>query len=1157
MTPLVRNLILTVLSIVLFTWVMIPPKTKLRLGKDLRGGVSLIYTVQINPGEDAKEVLGKTIEVIRERVDPNGLLEISIVAVGRDRLEITMPLPGPEVKALRAAVDHELADLAEHAISEGTFYSMMRMGPQERAVRMRELAGSDTRRLELLQSAAAASADVSGKREMYEAAVAAGAPEDEQLSLLTALTDASLAFDAAKAAVLRTSVPPDAVRRALVLSSHRPRLLDAKTRESIEFPSPREEALGRLRETHPEARERIDRVVAAHDAYMAKRTTLDDPQELIRLLKGAGVLSFRITVDPGWNPGEEVRLREELREKGPQNVRSSDMHWYKLNAIDKWHDNDLARAERMRADPRRFFSEMGYVVDEYDGEFYMLCWDTRTTRLTQSEGVWAVERASEAPDQFGKPAITFAMNPRGASLLGDLTKDHVQSKMAVLLDDQVYTAPTLQSAISRNGQITGNFSPEERSYIIRVLSAGSLQSKLSPEPISTSILGPQLGADNLRSGMWAGVVAFTLVAGFMVAYYFTSGVIAVFTLAVTAILLLGTMAIAKAAFTMPGIAGVILTFGQAIDANVLIYERMREEFRRGNDLKTAVRLGYSKALSSIIDGNVTNFIVCLVLGSFGTAEVRGFAITMGVGVVATVFAALVGSRAVFDLGIHLGWRKTSMLPMAIPAIQRGLTWTVDWIRLRWVFVTISTVLVAVGMVMVFARGGKMLDTAFLGGTQVTIQFKPDPQTGRPMTLTRPRAQELAQSIGTSSPPGSLLRPLQAAEVSPVNPREDGITSDTFMIKTTVPDTGGAVLNALTAAFGEYVESKPPLAFDGSEASDWRAAPVYRILAGRLGDNIDQPSIGDNVSNRVGGLAVVLRNIRNAQTGERPTLGSLRERLEAMRSQPEFSDTLGRHRDIRVIEGSEDKVVTAVVIVQDPALSFLTSETRFDNEVADREWTMAVESLARSISPASVQSFSPAIAEKFKAQAIVATTLSFAAITLYIWFRFKSLRYSGAALIALVHDVLAVLGMLALCAWLYESPSISPLMVSLGILPFKIDLNMVAALLTVAGYSLNDKIIIMDRIRENKGKVPFASAAMINNAINQTVSRTLITSGTTVIASMTLYVLGGEGVRAFAFALTAGVIVGTYSSIAVAAPIIWSRREEEELRQVTAATVPAV
>jgi SecD/SecF fusion protein len=1139
---IVRNLILTILALALFTWAIIPPSEKLRLGKDLRGGVSLVYSVQINPNEDARETMAKTIDVIRDRIDPQGLFEISFLAQGRDRIEITMPLPGDEVKQLRAEFEAELEKLNKSSISDAELQSALRAPAAERGARFDELAAGNATLRKLLDDAAVATERADAARKALADASTAGAVEQD--TLLTAATDADISAENARDAVLRATVPPEEIRRALRLPAESPTLFDSKTRTSVQFPSPREEALNRIRAAHPEGKDQLDTVLAKYEAYTAKRKTLDDPQDLVRLMRASGVLSFRITVSPGFNPAEEMRLRQELRERGPQNVRSSDMHWYKLNSLDKWHNNDLQTAERMRADPRSFFSDMGYIVDEYDGEYYMLCWDTATTRLTQNEGAWGVSRSYESRDEFGKPSIAFQMNPRGGALLGELTKSHIGQQMAVMLDDQVYTAPNLRSAISREGQITGSFSAAEINYVVRVLSAGSLQSKISPEPISTNILGPELGADNLRYGMRAGVISFLVVTVFMLGYYFTCGGIAVFALLVTGVMILGCMSLAKAAFTMPGIAGIILTFGQAIDSNVLIYERMREELRRGKDMKTAVRLGFDKAMSSIIDGNVTNLIVCFVLGYVGTPEVKGFAITMGIGIVATLFCALVVSRLILDVAVvHLGWRNAKMLPMVVPAVQRMLTWNVNWLRYRTLFVSISAVLTLLGLVMFVMRGEKMLDTEFLGGTQVTLKFK-EGADGQRMTLARAEAENLVHDVGNRAGEGDTLRPLQAAEVSPVNPREDGVTSDQFVVKTTVTDKD-AVLNALTGAFSEYLEAQPPLAFKLGEERDWKQAPVYRILAGRLGDNIDMPSVADNVAGRIGGIAIVLSDIRDAQSGKRPTLESIKARLETMRAEPVYSDTFGRVREVRTIEGTDDEVKTAVVIVQDPTLSFLTSEGRFDAEVASREWNLTSEALTTSLAPASVQSFSPAVAGTFKANAIIATVLSFALITLYVWFRFNSFRYGFASIISLLHDVLGVMGLLALCGWLYENPSTAAFAAKLGILPFKIDLNMVAALLTVAGFSLNDTIIIMDRVRENRGKMLYTSASTINNAINQTISRTMITSGTTLMSSVTLYIVGGEGVRAFAFALTMGVIVGTYSSIAVAAPIIWSRSEEEK------------
>src|SRR5690606_1713330 len=191
--------------------------------------------------------------------------------------------------------------------------------------------------------------------------------------------------------------------------------------------------------------------------------------------------------------------------------------------------------------------------------------------------------------------------------------------------------------------------------------------------------------------------------------------------------------------------------------------------------------------------------------------------------------------------------------------------------------------------------------------------------------------------------------------------------------------------------------------------------------------------------------------------------------------------------------------------------------------------------------ASVDNFSPAIASTFRAQAIVAVVMSFMLITIYIWVRFGSVRYSLAALVTLLHDVMVVLGLIALAEILYDHAATAALAQQFGIMPFKIDLNLIAALLTIIGYSLNDTIIIMDRIRENRGKLDYASADVVNRSINQTISRTAITSFTTLLAVAIMYGFGGEGIRSFAYAMLIGIVAGTFSSVAVAAPMVWSKR----------------
>jgi SecD/SecF fusion protein len=1144
MRRILRTFFLVLAVMVLFVWAIIPPDKQLRLGKDLAGGVSMTYAVQVAPGEDAKEVLDRTIDTLKRRVDPDGVMDIAMTAQGRDRIEMSMPLPNDKVKKLRAEYQDALKLLGTTTLTESGLDEVMRQGAALRSEKIDKLSESNPKRKELLRALASAYDRAEELNQRYQATTDAAAKD----ALVAEVATAQIAYATARDAVMATALSVAEVRK-VVESSTRERYIDDKDGR-VKLPSAREVAEKQIFAKHPENRAEIERLLSLHAAYAKERTTLDDPNDLIRMLRGAGVLSFRITVRPGSHP-EEARLREELRTLGPRNVKSTDVRWYRINQIENWL-NTKVQADMLAADPANIavvLGQIGYVAESYAGDYYMLAYDTRTTRLTQADGEWAVSGAFQGVDQRSRPAVNFMMNQSGAKKLGALTSSHLQEQMGVLLDDEVYTAPTLQGEITSNGQITGEFPKEEIDYIVRVLAGGSLQAKLSSEPISVNAVGPELGADNLRMGFTSAIYSVIIVAVFMCIYYFFYGFVAVFALLCNAVLIVGAMALSKAAFTMPGIAGVILTFGMAVDSNVLVYERIREELNRGNDLKTSVRLGFDKALSAIVDGNVTNLIVCVVLYYTGTPEIRGFAITMGIGVVCTLFAALVISRLVFDALVAFGWKRssvlpTSMLPMAIPKLQSWLTPNVDWIRLRYVFFAFSAAYVLLGLGMILFQGSRMLDNEFRGGTQVTLQFKPtaaDPQ--KRVTLERPEVVARVEQIATNAPEGDLLRALKSVEVIPVDPQADGVTSDRFIIKTTALNTGNVVLDSIRGAFAEQLESSPALNFTLSDMNDARQAPAYPIEKPLLGANVDKPGLLRDVTEYMGGVALVLENIQPATT-----LESLRARLDTARQGEQFSDTLSRKRDILVVEGGDTNVTSAVVVIADESTSVFENEQRWESDVRDREWSLVQEALTRDSTPASVLTFSPSIADTFRANAITATVLSFVFIGIYIWIRFKTPRYSIAAVIALVHDVLTVVGFVALAEILYESAATHQMAVSLGLLPFKIDLNMVAALLTIAGYSLNDTVVIMDRIRENRGKLPYATREIINTSINQTFSRTLITGGTTLGSCFILYVWGGEGMRAFAFALAVGLIVGTYSSVAVAAPIVWSREAEKKMRK---------
>jgi SecD/SecF fusion protein len=1139
MRNVVRNLCLVAGLLVLATWSIIPPSEKLRQGKDLRGGFSLVYQLQIDSSENASEVMGRTITVLKDRVDPQGLLEISIVPQGRDRIEITMPLPSDEVKALRTVYIEKLEALSASEISERELERVMSLPRSERRDAAGLLAGGDANRAELLDSMIRATEEAEEAEERLAMAQEAGAPEAEILNIAQEAAAAEIRRDQAMDAVMATVLRADELRNALQLSDEVQYVLDDTSDEPFEIESPRTRAINELKAEHPDKVGTIDDIIGALETYEAARTTLDDPNDLIRLLQGSGVLEFRIAPKISEHP-DEMSLREELREEGPRATTAPDAEWFEISKPTSFVQT-IQQAERMLENPAGYFQSRDFVVEPYQGAYYMLLYSSRDKSLLQdqSRGAWRVDQASETVDDSGRPAVGFRMDANGAVLLGNLTEQNVGERMAVLLDDRVITAPVLNSKISSNGIIQGIDSPDERRNIIRTLNAGS-------------ILGPELGQDNLDAGLRAGIVALIAVSVFMVFYYYTSGLIAVIALTCNALIILAMLSLSRAALTLPGIAGIILTFGMAVDANVLIFERIREEMRRGVALKPAVRLGFDKALSSIVDGNVTNLIVCLVLANIGTQEIKGFAITLGIGVVGTLFSALVVSRLIFALLVEkVGIKDLGSLPKTVPALERALEPNLDWLRIRRLCIVISAAFVGLGVLMVVRQGATMLDNEFRGGTAVTMVLD-DEADGTPMTLERREVMDRVLAIAEDAPEGSPLRLLASAEVLPVNPENDGVTSDTFRIKSLL--TGAEAQNQLSAslqeAFGDVLPTKPPLSFDGENATNVRSAPLYEITEPELGSVIGRSGVVADVSEYDGGAAIVIDNISPT-----PTLEDLTERLEYMRRDRQFSDYLSRDWELLVIEGDESAVDAAVMIVRDNGLLVYDSRDRWLDEVASTEWQLVKSALQRSESLAGVDSFDASVAGSFRARAIAAVVISFMLITIYIWVRFGSVRYSAAALVALIHDVMIAIGLIAVAEILYEHEATASLARSLNILPFKIDLSLVAALLTIIGYSLNDTIIIMDRIRENRGKLDYASRRTVNLSINQTISRTVITSGTTLVAVLILFTSGGEGVRAFSYTLLIGVIVGTYSSVAVAAPLVWSGRTDKEHKPGLGGTQP--
>ncbi len=1237
------KIILVVVAVLLCANAIFPPREKLKLGKDLAGGVTILYGVKpdANTGRQPTSAqVSQMISVIRDRIDPKGIYDISIEALGTNQIEISMPLPSPEVKEARRQLDAHLDALAASSIQPYELDEVFRLSGAEREARIAALSAEVPEREPLFADAIAAydryqrfAADYAPIEEQsrqarkaaqaeVEAAQAvvteklnaaeqagvdaielprmAGIPdeaaqqaridelvaevEDPQAArdaiaaylearnhvadlqaeadrvralwqirlepLERAAVQADEVFEQAREAIMNTSLNVEDVRRILALDKTPKVVRDAATGKNIEGPSVREEALARLKAQFPVLESEISQAVTLYDAYRSRARGYDDPKDLIALLRGAGVLAFRITAENS-DPLNFQQLRQELRERGPTGTRSSEsVRWFAVDRPEGWTDDEREQ-QFLASDPAGFFAARGYVAEEFDGVIYLLAYQTSDRSLDETSGPWELTGASRTIDRTGRPAVSFRLDAAGARLFSDLTDNNIERKMAIVLDDRIFSAPQIKGRIASEGEITGNFSDSEIDYLLKVLNAGSLQAQLTDSPIAQNTVGPKLGLDNLKRGLEAGVLSFVVVTIFMIIYYFRCGAIADVALALNGLFILGAMALNQAAFTMPGIAGIVLTFGMAVDANVLIYERMREEMEGGADTKTAIRLGYEKAMSSIVDGNVTNLIVCFVLGFTASADVKGFAITLGIGVVSTLFTALFITRTIFDIGLATGTvKRLSMLPMAWSALGRALHPNINWVGLRKFCYMFSAAAVIAGLLLTYATWREMLDTEFLGGTTVTFSFKNNEQ-GEPVKLPRAEVEGRIKAYAQKALAAGDITPEQERALLGVNVfnlhadevEGEGFSGSAFTIKTTIDDQR-VVEAAITESFGDILDIPRIVEFLGSDLAADENPPIYPIIKDSLGDNINLPSVRTSVNPYLGGVAVMLEDIQPPLSIE-----EIQKRIDTKRRSPEFEALLGRQstvvgltRDAEASAGGQSRYRDAVVVVDSKisGVSWFENPDLWKSLVADREWNLISSALTEPPTLDQITTISPTVAEQFRATAVVSIGLSLLGILAYIWVRFGSFRYSAAAVVALVHDVCVTLGLLSLTHYLYNTAFGRVLLIE----PFKIDMGVIAALLTIIGYSLNDTIIVMDRIRENRGKLTLATPEVVNKSINSTMSRTLLTSGTTLLALVIMYFEGGTGIRPFAFAMLCGIMIGTYSSIGVASPMVLTHRKQK-------------
>jgi SecD/SecF fusion protein len=794
-----------------------------------------------------------------------------------------------------------------------------------------------------------------------------------------------------------------------------------------------------------------------------------------RIVSSAGVLEFRIVANPQ-DPRHKEIIEKATSSSGSL-VSSGDRsigRWIQIDTqkINPAGDSTLVMRQAGDGTP-----EVLVALDRFDvtGDF--------------------LSRASGGYDQNLQPCVNFSFNSQGAALFGTLTSQNLPdpanrllSRLGIVLDGVLLSAPTIRSTISSDGQITGSFKQADVEFLVGVLNAGSLPAALYSDPISEQKISPQLGADTIRSGARAMLLATVVVLTFMLMYYRFSGIVADLAVLLNIVLVVALMISIKAAFTLAGLAGLVLSVGMAVDANVLIYERMREELDRGASVRMAIRNGFQRAFSTIVDSNLTTLITGIVLFSIGTDQLKGFAVTLILGLSLNLFTAVFCSRVIFDLAEQKRLLKT--LSMA------RLFGKTSYEFVRWVrpAVVVSLVFITIGLVAAWQRGQGIFDIDFTGGTSVQVAFKED--QGLDISSVREAVSSLpdvaVSSVTVGDVPANLRYKIDTSERS-----GDAVEE---MLRTSFPGR----LATYSMGFGEIVSTADKSSGDsqgpaGSEANEDESDPEASEKS--------SPQVLESLSTAV-----------ELDFPQKINQVTLQETIEQAFKQAGH-------------EGVAFELTSPGMQTRKKPYRTWSLSTSLAPEDTRKVLEQVAGQLAGTPIYLSANSIGGKVAGNTKVTAVYALLASLVMIVAYVWLRFQNVAFGLAAVVALLHDVLVTIACIALSV--YVAPYLGWALVD----DFKISLDVVAALLTIVGFSINDTIVIFDRMREIRGKSSAVSAEMVDRAINQTLSRTILTSGTALLAAIILYCLGGQGIHAFAFAILIGIISGTYSTIVIASPIV--------------------
>ena len=1197
--------ILIISFVVIAAWTLYPPKETLKPGIDLAGGTSLIYQIDsagLNEDE-VKGLSGRMITILRRRIDPANIQNLIWRSQGNTRFEIQMPLASTEARKKRQLFESALSQLLAENVNPAVIMRSLLKPAEQRTEDFGKFAQNyDVRRDILLQLA-----------DTYDAYTTLRTKSDKLAEQLkdaeTKITDAEInialvkiklhewaRLDEEKLTEALKEIPDSNDNIELLteyVKTHAEwadvveRLIDPETGATLQYEmakknldklnltqdqidyilemdpksANRKKAVTELKAEFADRKEKIEKVMLAYDQYYPHRGGLDDPKDLQRMLKGAGILEFRIlpTAGQGELTDDEIGVyMERLKEKGPKYASDSRYVWCEIENGPQWSAGDAQQRPS--------------IVAQFGNRYYVLASDKKDQMMVHAaDGKdWKLKKASSGREsRTGRRAIDFVLDERAGKKFAAVTGKNIGSPLCILLDGLAISAPNINSRISTRGQITGSFSQTEQGDMVNKLNAGSLPARLIEQPISVKTIGPSIGADNRDKGIKAAQIGFIAVIVCMTVYYTLAGSIASLALMLNMLFVLAIMALVRANFTLPGIAGIILTIGMSVDANVLIFERIREEQKKGSSLRIAIKNGYQKAFRTILDANLTTFITAAILFWVASEEIKGFAIVLMLGIVSSMFTALFVTRTNFDSLLSKRLIKDHLLMLRL--IHKP---NINWMKARPVFIFVSTLLIVAGLAVFFTRDSvenNKYDIEFTGGTSAQVNFKEN------VTITRQQVEDAIRDAGKK-----LKNPaLTAANVYSIgksNRQYEINTTETNKVKVviTFKQAGQHTPAAIAAAISDKLSNLLITPHDANPTafvittSQPNKSVVEAVLAEAFEDTeISEPQIDQVVNNAI--INAFGNKLQIQLNLEPKIVGSEKISEELIESYPELTDFLGglkidcqiakvatgdqierRFKDLRFkpdtrdmkwynykILDSElnpvetDKLLNSFVYVSvEPEAGF--------GQLTDDQWQRFTETeTAKIISAASretslprVTQINPSIGKEAKTQALIAIVLSLFAIIAYIWVRFGDVRYGVAAIVALVHDVCITLGAVTACTYL--APTAFGQMILIG--DFKINLAMIAAFLTLIGYSLNDTIVVFDRIRENRKKAQL-KPNIINDSINQTISRTLLTSLTTFIVVLTMYIFGGQALRGFTFAIGFGIIIGTYSSIAIAAPIL--------------------